>query len=103
MTSQLLGNVTAGLLFLWASPDSNQEPAQPEILPPPRQSVMPAQPPVFARPNPYDIWQYYAVGRNGHFGPLVIYSPYGAYYLYNGEPFPWTNTRPLEIAPKVVD
>jgi hypothetical protein len=60
-------------------------------------------PPPFYRKSAYDVWQYYGVDRTGHFRPRVVYSPYGAYYLYNGKPFPWTTTHPLDWMPYVVD
>jgi hypothetical protein len=33
----------------------------------------------------------------------VIYSPSGAYYRYDGRPFPWAATHSLEWMPRVVD
>lgn len=71
-----------------------------ELLPPPRAEtplVMPV-PNWLAPPppplGPRDIWQYYGVDQSGKFRPRVIYSPMGAYYLHNRQPFPWTTTRP---------
>jgi hypothetical protein len=70
-----------------------------ELLPQP--AVEPPAPalanPVYLRTSRYDVWQYYAVDRQGMFRPRVIYAPYGAYYLYNGQPFPWTETHQLEF------
>ena len=43
--------------------------------------------PEYTRQNPYDVWLYYGVDRQGKFRPRVVYSPYGPYYLYNGEPY----------------
>jgi hypothetical protein len=57
----------------------------------------------FERGNRYEVWQYLAVDRQGRFRPRVIYSPYGAYYLYSGAPFPWTATRPAEFMPYASD
>ncbi len=42
-----------------------------------------------------DVWQLFGVDGSGRFRPRVIYSPYGAYYYYNGAPYPWTTTRAL--------
>ena len=77
-----------------------------EPLPAPRgypvsSPYSPAMP--YYRRSAYAVWQYYGVDRTGHFRPLVVYSPYGAYYRYNGAPFPWTTTHPLEWMPYVVD
>jgi hypothetical protein len=57
----------------------------------------------FMRLNRYEVWQYYAVDRFGRFRPKVNYSVYGSYYLYNGEPYPWTATHQLDFMPYVVD
>jgi hypothetical protein len=57
----------------------------------------------YPRVSRYDIWQYYGVGQYGRFRPLVINSPYGAYYLYNHEPFPWLATHNWEAMPYIVD
>jgi hypothetical protein len=57
----------------------------------------------FIRTNRYDVWQFYGVNRFGQFRPRVIYSPYGSYYLYSGEPFPWVSNHPLEFMPYVSD
>jgi hypothetical protein len=52
----------------------------------------PDPPPQFGR---RDVWQYFSVNNRGQFVPRVVYSPHGAYYLYNGRPFPYTTTQPL--------
>jgi hypothetical protein len=82
---------------------------QPEKLPPPQGAMV--QPfvidPVFMefphRKSHYAVWDLYGVDRTGHFRPRVIYAPSGAYYLYNGEPYPWVTTHEREIMPYVVD
>jgi hypothetical protein len=90
---------------LAAQPDS-------DVLPQPRPffQAVPASPgpmvPVYASPlrrNPYEVWQNYGVGRQGRFRPLVIYSPYGPYYRYNGQPYPWAPTHGLEFMSYIVD
>ena len=48
-------------------------------------------PPQFGR---RDVWQYFSVNSRGQFVPRVVYGPHGAYYLYNGRPFPYTTTQP---------
>jgi hypothetical protein len=84
-----------------------QTPAD-DTLPPP-QPVLEAPPsyfisaPPYMRRSAYEVWQNYGVDRQGFFRPLVVYSPYGAYYRYNGAPYPWTTTRPLDWMPYVVD
>jgi hypothetical protein len=55
------------------------------------------------RPGTREIWQYYGVDRRGRWVPRVIQAPLGAYYYYNGAPFPYTTTRPSLYMPYVVD
>ena len=84
--------------------------AQPEKLPPPKESaatqVIEVDPVLFMefphRQSRYAVWDFYGVDRTGHFRPRVIYSPYGPYYLYNGEPYPWVTTHERDIMPYVV-
>ena len=75
-------------------------------LPPPRVVEVPPvvmfSGPIYRR-SAYEVWQNYGVDRHGFFRPLVVYSPYGSYYRYNGAPFPWTTTHQREFMPYVVD
>ncbi|MBI3409404.1 MAG: hypothetical protein HY040_13770 [Planctomycetes bacterium] len=54
-------------------------------------------------PGTREVWQYYGVDSTGRFRPLVVNSPLGAYYLYNGQPYPWTTSRPGIYMPYAVD
>ena len=96
-----------------AAPALADEPPPVETLPPPRPAPPPAAvpgpmpgPPVpvelmlFPRQNRYAIWQYYAPDYYGYWRPRVIATAEGAYYLYNGEPFPYT-VHPGEFRPLV--
>src|SRR5438132_368023 len=77
-----------------------------EPLPPLRQGEIidfVAPPPFYTKPNPLDVWQFYAVGRAGKFQARVALTPYGAYYLYNGQPFHWTSIRSRQVMPYIVD
>ncbi len=83
-------------------------PAERDVLPPPRKVVpvepipaAPVMPPVYNH-NPYDAWVSYGVGRQGFWRPRVVYSPYGPYYVYSGQPFPWAPTRQGEFRPYIV-
>jgi hypothetical protein len=67
---------------------------------PPVMETRPAYP---VRRNPYDVWQYYGVGHQGFFRPRVVYSPYGSYYLYNGQPYPWAPVHGLDFMTYIVD
>jgi len=98
MSGRGFAAVLAGLLgtIAWAD-----EPAKPEKAPAPKPVV--EVPPAFCRPNRYAVWQYYDVDRQGRFRPLVINSPYGAYYLYNGEPYYWVPIYPRDVLMKVAD
>lgn len=90
--------------------------AEPERLPPPR--PVPASPEVLPRPAPlveigpmgtpvlpgywrrsqYDKWQMLSVDREGFFRPRVLLTPH-PYYVYDGKPYPWLSTRPLDVSP----
>ena len=84
---------------------------EPEPLPPPKsvpEALMLPAPfspfPGYYRRSRYDVWQYYAVDRSGHFRPRVILAPYGAaYYAETGQPYPWVITHPLDFMPYVVE
>jgi hypothetical protein len=96
--------------FAQRSSADDERPPQPEVLPMPSQEgpeiMIPEDAPLsraFLQTSRYDVWQYYGVDRFGRFRARVIYSPYGAYYLYNGKPYPWTTTHALDFMPYVVD
>jgi hypothetical protein len=79
-------------------------PKRAESLTPPRVLEEPLLPqagldPAYFRQSRMDVWQNYAVDRTGHWRPRVIYSPSGAYYRYNGQPFPWAEVHGLEFMP----
>jgi hypothetical protein len=81
-----------------------------EAADPPKEGTLPAPKPLPEIPgygqlriNRYAVWQYYDVDRFGRFRPVVVNSPYGAYYLFNGERFPWATVHYLEVMPKIVD
>lgn len=59
--------------------------------------------PGYYRTSRYDVWQFYGVDRQGKFRPRVILSPSGAYYLYNGAPYPFWPMHQLDFMPYVVD
>ncbi len=72
------------------------------IAPPPR-VVQPEPgllPPVgYYRRSAYEVWQNLAVDRQGMWRARVIVTPYGAFYRYSGQPFPWTTTQPYLYTP----
>jgi hypothetical protein len=77
---------------------------------PPKADALPAPKPVPAIPgegqircNRYAVWQAYGVDRFGQFRPLVVNTPWGAYYYANGAPFPWATVYPQEFMLKRVD
>src|SRR5262249_28062119 len=95
-----------------AQDDRAAEDQKPELMPLPRLAEPPSRPilvleaptpPAFYRKNRYDVWQAYEVDRQGYFRARVIYGPSGAYYYYNGQPYPWTTTQPLNWKPVIVD
>ena len=78
---------------------------KPELLPAPKEAtpsvitITPWAP----QPGTREIWQYYRVDSRGRFLPRVLYTPSGAFYLRNGEPYPWTTTRPTLWMPYVME
>jgi hypothetical protein len=74
-----------------------------EPLPPPRV----AEPiPVVVIPyrvSNYEVWQHLAVDRQGFFRPRVVLTPHGAFYSYNGQPYPWVTSEPRRFMPYVTD
>jgi hypothetical protein len=91
-------------MALAADPPPGEELPPPRVLQPAPEEMpgIPVHPSVYYRVSRYDVWNYVEVDRTGHFRPLVVYSPYGSYYLYNGAPFPWVTTHQHEITPKVM-
>ncbi len=88
----------------------------PELTPLPAPTPAPALPPVvmgpggpfvplgFYRPSRWDVWQYYAVDRTGHFRPRVALTPEGStYYLYNGKPYNLLPVQPRWMMPYILD
>jgi len=59
--------------------------------------------PLYFRTNPYDVWQFYGVDRQGYFRLRVIYSPDGPYYLVNGVPYYYASIKPRDFMPYVVE
>ncbi len=104
------------LLFAWCAPALGAQ--QPdEVLPQPLPAGPSAQlmpqgsyPPVFPvvpprRPLPgtREVWQYMGVTETGRYRPRVVLSPYGSYYYYNGEPYPWITNRSQIYMPYALD
>ena len=109
MIRHLVRGLLAGLCVLaWVS-WAPAEPAQSRFPPPPRE-VKPrkkAKPRVivyysYPRVSHYEVWQNTGVGWQGRFRPVVVVTPYGPYYRYNGEPFPWLLSSPWEVTPTVM-
>ncbi len=70
----------------------------PPLLPPP--AVLNPQ---WGRVGRYAAWQNYGVDRLGRWRPRVLYTPDGAFYYYDGRPFPFTTIHPLEFMPYASD
>ena len=83
-----------------------------EPIAPPRPvpaEALPINPTPYAQPMPYrpsqyDVWQTLSVDRYGRWRPRVIYAPgSGAFYLYNGAPYPFTTAEPRRWMPYAGD
>jgi hypothetical protein len=74
--------------------------AQPPVHPQP--VVVPA-PVMFSQPNPYDVWQVYAVDRQGFWRPRVVLTPAGPYRILDGAYSPYMAVRPRDVDPTVSD
>jgi hypothetical protein len=55
------------------------------------------------RPNRMDIWQYYGVDRSGRWRPRVALTGDGAFYLYNGMPYPLLPVQQTKVMPYLFD
>jgi hypothetical protein len=98
MTGAALRGVLAGAVVLLAGTAVAGEP----VLPAPRPAWTPVMWPLgFERPDPYAVWQNYAVDRRGRFRPLVSTSYGGPHYVATGEPYPWMAEHPLAVRPQV--
>lgn len=93
------GQLLAVMLCSLASPIPVQDEKE-APLPPPREirietveSPAVVYPPGNLRQSRYAVWQLYSVDQKGQFKPRVVDSPYGPYYLYNGQPFPYSNLQ----------
>jgi hypothetical protein len=109
-----------GLLLLLAlsslSPLAVGGAQEPDALPPPRAletppvlpqafypEILPYVGPQPPRPGTREVWQYMGVDQTGRWRPKVILSPYGSYYYYTREPYPWLSSRPWSYMPYATD
>ncbi len=93
------------MLFLFFSASraaaADPTPEPPPLLPPPLPPTIVN--PQWGRIDRYAVWQNYAVDRFGKWRPRVLYTPEGAFYYYDGRPFPWVTVHPLEFMPYAGD
>ncbi len=71
----------------------------PKTTAPDTMVVTPAWPQAGTR----DVWQNYGVDSRGRFLPRVMYHPVGSFYLRDGQPYPWTTTRPTLFMPYAIE
>jgi hypothetical protein len=76
---------------------------QPEVLPPAILQPESFPPISYYRKSAYDVWQNLAVDNQGFFRARVILTPYGAFYRYNGQPFPYVTTQQRRFMPYASD
>jgi hypothetical protein len=107
---------TAALLVLLGMTTAGRG-ADPAVTPPPevRYELPPGMPPGmppnmlpgplpplgYYRVSAYEVWQNLAVNQQGYWRARVIDTPYGAFYRYNGQPFPWTTTQQYLYTPVI--
>jgi hypothetical protein len=101
--SVILAAILVGLPFAAQAADPPEKLPAPKVAAPAPAPVVRPEQYLGFRVDRYGVWQNYEVDRFGRFRPVVIYSPYGAYYRGNGAPFPWAPTHQLEFARKVVE
>jgi hypothetical protein len=94
----LLAILLTGLCVSLSSAGEPLPEPRPEPAPVPYVEIRP-----WGRVNRYEIWQNYAVDRHGYFRPRVIYTPEGAFYYYDGRPYPYLITHPLDFMPYASD
>ena len=94
----LLGTLLTGLCVGVGNAAEPLPAPTPEPAPTPYVEVL-----SFGRVNRYAVWQNYAVDRHGYFRPRVIYTPDGAFYVYDGRPYTQLITHPLDFMPYAGD
>jgi hypothetical protein len=100
MTGAIFRVSLAGAVVMLGSGLRADEP----VLPAPRPVATPVVIPMsFERPNPYAVWQNYAVDRHGYWKPLVAPSPDGLRYVATGEPYPWWKEHQRYFEPVVAN
>ncbi len=95
MTCTRLGGVLAAAILVGAGMARADDP--------PRPPVPVVWPLGFTRPDPYAVWQNYAVDRQGKFRPLVAPFDDGLRYVANGEPYPWWQNHPRYFQPVIAN
>ncbi len=100
MTGAALRGALAGAVVMLGTVARAGEP----VLPSPRPLVAEVVGPIsYERPNPYAVWQNYAVDRRGHWRPLVVPSYDGPRYVATGDPYPWWQNHPGYFDPVVAN
>jgi hypothetical protein len=98
-----------GALLVWSAAALAADPPAVDTLPPPRElppaavTVYPVVPPPtgYWRTSSYAVWQNYGVSSNGQWVPRVAYTPDGAFYMSNGQPYYWATAHPRWWQPSV--
>ncbi|HEX5271781.1 MAG TPA: hypothetical protein VFW33_14890 [Gemmataceae bacterium] len=97
MAGTVLRVALAGAVVMVGAAARGDEPVLPAPRPLATKMVLP--PPSFERPDPYAVWQNYAVDRRGYWRPLVAPSYDGPRYVATGDPYPWWKERPRYFEP----
>jgi hypothetical protein len=78
-------------------------PAVPAPAPSIQYMPYPLLPPPPPRLDSRNAWALFGVDQTGHYRYRVVMSPYGSYYLYNGQPYYGTTLKQTYIQPKTTD
>jgi len=97
MSARAFWLVVMVVLFGFGGPARAADPPKEGQLPPPKPLLVTVPGEGQLRTNRYAVWQYYGVDRFGQFRPMVVNTSHGAYYLINGQCYPWATTHPLEF------
>jgi hypothetical protein len=101
--------LTLAVVLIISASAAAADPPSGDTLPAPREvapsvTIIPAppMPTGYWRTSSYAVWQNYAVNNQGVWVPRVAYTPDGAFYLSNGQPYYWATAHPRSWYPSTM-